>query len=222
MQPCRGNFITLEGGEGAGKSTQAALLCQHLRHIGMRVLLTREPGGSDFAERVRTLILDPATPAHSPLSEALLFSAARADHLETVIRPALHEGIWVICDRFADSTRAYQGAAGGLEDKTVLALEKIVVGNTTPDLTLILDLPVKLACARVALRVQSQDRDVKAGLDPYESRHLQFHERLRQGFLDIAAAASDRCIVIDGTDGVDTIARNIWDIVATRLMPENN
>ena len=132
-----GKFITFEGGEGAGKSTQVGLLAVRLRAAGIDVVMTREPGGSPFGERLRDLVLDPATPEHSALSEALLFFAARADHLETTIRPALAEGRWVICDRFSDSTRAYQGSAGAVAPEIIDALDQLVVAETQPDLTVI-------------------------------------------------------------------------------------
>ncbi len=138
-----GKFITFEGGEGSGKSTQARRLADRLRGEGLSVTLTREPGGSPFAEALRGLLLDANTPPHSPLSEALLFYAARADHLDKTIRPALSSGAWVICDRFSDSTLVYQGRAGGLPDHIFTALEKIVVAPTLPDLTFILDLPAE-------------------------------------------------------------------------------
>jgi len=219
----RGRFITFEGGEGAGKSTQAAALAQRLKADGKRICLTREPGGSDFAERVRQFILDPSIPAHTPLSEALLFFAARADHLATLIRPSLDNGIWVVCDRFTDSTRTYQGAAGGLPADTVAALDSIVVGDTAPDLTLVLDLPVDIAFARVAQRRQQPDgKNLPPQPDPFESRNAHFHERLRQGFLEIAAAAPERCVVIDASGDRETIARAIWKAVETKLLSGKN
>src|SRR5690606_18081710 len=144
----RGKFITFEGGEGAGKSTQAQLLAERLKARDIQVVLTREPGGSAFAEQVRELILGSNTADHGRLAEALLFSAARADHLERTIRPALEAGQWVICDRFADSTRVYQGVAGGLPKAIIEALERIVVDDTVPDLTIVLDLPATDGLAR--------------------------------------------------------------------------
>ncbi|KAB2847318.1 MAG: dTMP kinase, partial [Hyphomicrobiaceae bacterium] len=168
-----GRFVTLEGGEGSGKSTQARLLAKHLESLGISVVVTREPGGTPFADDVRALLLSGANRGVA-LAEALLFNAARADHLERVIRPALTAGRWVISDRFADSTRAYQGAADGLSAEVLGQLETIVIGQTRPDLTLILDIDVTMGLARAAAR---------AGADAFEARDRQFHERLRGGFL---------------------------------------
>ncbi len=177
----RGKFITFEGGEGSGKSTQARLLADRLRAAGSKVLQTREPGGSPFAEQVRALILDPATAAHSPLAQALLFSAARADHLAQTIRPALAAGSFVICDRFADSTRVYQGAAGGLDRATVDFLEGIVVGDAQPDLTLLLDIDPRIGLERARRRRIEVSGTTGGGIDSYEARELSFHEKLRSG-----------------------------------------
>ena len=205
-------FITFEGGEGSGKSTQTRLLAERLGVRGLDVLVTREPGGSPFAERVRALILDPATPPHSALSEALLFYAARADHLERTIRPALCAGRWVVCDRFSDSTRVYQGHAGTLDGKTLAALEAIAVGAAKPDLTVIVDIPVAEGLARASQRRTG-------AVDPYEARTLAFHEKLREGFLKIAAAEPGRCVLIDGSLPEDDVARRVWAAVETRLLP---
>ncbi|MGI9423463.1 MAG: dTMP kinase [Hyphomicrobiaceae bacterium] len=206
-----GRFITFEGGEGTGKSTQVDRLASRLEHHGISCLTTREPGGSAFAETIRHVVLDPATPPHPPLAEALLFSAARADHLSTVINPALAAGTWVICDRFADSTRAYQGTAGGLPAETLLTLETIVLGDTRPDLTIILDLPVDAAFARVMSR--ANDVAGNQAPDAFEQRDTDFHERLRRGFLDIAAAEPKRCRVIDAAPSADTIGETVWQTV---------
>ena len=149
----RARFITFEGGEGAGKSTQAERLAARLRARGIACLVTREPGGSPFAERVRDLLLDPSAAERAPLAEALLFYAARADHLVATIRPALAEGTWVLCDRFSDSTRAYQGAASGVDRELLSRLERMVIGPTRPDLTVILDLDPALGLARAAERL---------------------------------------------------------------------
>ncbi len=163
-----GKFITFEGGEGSGKSTQAHNLAGRLRAQGIEVVLTREPGGSPFAEALRTLILDPETPPHSALSEALLFYAARADHLDKTIRPALNAGAWVICDRFSDSTRVYQSEAGGLPGEVLDALEEIVVSPTVPDLTFILDLPAELGLG--ASREPTPQRPARAESSPMPTR----------------------------------------------------
>ncbi len=212
-------FITFEGGEGTGKSTQIRLLADALRAKGITCVETREPGGSPFAETIRNIILEPKTPQHGPLSEALLFSAARADHLEKTIRPALAAGNWVLCDRFADSTRAYQGAAGGLDLDVLLQLEDTVIQSTRPDLTVILDLDVAKAFERVAARRVEQ----AAASDPddaYESRQRDFHEALRKGFLDIANEEPARCVVVDAEPEQQTIAQNVWSLVQTKLLQE--
>ncbi len=213
----RGKFISFEGGEGTGKSTQARRLADYLIAAGREVLLTREPGGSPFAEAVRNLILDPATPEHAPLSEALLFYASRADHLEKVIRPALERGQWVICDRFSDSTRVYQGAVGGLEPAVIDDLERLVVAPTTPNLTFLLDLDPVIGLARAEQRRNADVGDPFGHADRYEGRKVAFHERLRSAFLQIARAEPARCIVIDAFRSTDEIATEITGHVDARL-----
>lgn len=212
----RGKFITFEGGEGSGKSTQLRRLADELRARGVHVATTREPGGSPFAERVRAFLFETGKPAGSALAEALLFNAARADHLETEIRPALALGRWVISDRFMDSTRAYQGAGGALSDAVIDQLESLVVGATRPDLTLILDLDPAIGLERARVRqVTTQPGVVER--DPFEARTLAFHQRLRDGFLAIAAREPQRCAVIDATQSVDAIASEVRRIVAQRV-----
>jgi len=207
----RGRLITLEGGEGAGKSTQARLLAEHLKSTGLDVVVTREPGGSALSEKIRELILDPATPAHSQLAEALLFSAARADHLDALIRPALDRGRWVICDRFSDSTRVYQGTVGGLSSELLGQLDAIVVGPTQPDLTILIDIDPVVGLARVASR-----RASAVPADRYEARSADYHQQLRDGFLAIARAEPMRCVVVDGFQSVDDLAREIRGHVDAR------
>jgi dTMP kinase len=213
-----GRFITFEGGEGSGKTTQARLLAEALHRGGIVPVLTREPGGSPFAEQVRNLILDPEIAPHSALAEALLFYAARADHIEKVIRPALVVGQWVISDRFSDSTRVYQVEAGGLPLDVFKAFELIVVKLTSPDLTFILDVPAEVGLARATTRrlaraIAGEDADT------FEKRDLDYHERLRQGFLEVAKADPHRCQVIDGTGTSEKIAADVWAIVQRRMLP---
>ena len=205
----RGRFITFEGGEGTGKSTQAALLAERLRAAGHQVALTREPGGSPGAEALRELLLGGESERWSPVSETLLMYAARADHLERTIRPALAAGAWVVCDRFLDSTRAYQGAAGGAPEALIRGLEAHVVGDSAPDLTLILDLPAGAGLERAFGRGM---------FDRFEGKGRAFHERLRQAFLDIAAAEAGRCRVIDASGSPETVAQAVWSAVEAQLM----
>lgn len=205
----RGRFITFEGGEGAGKSTQVKRLVARLAGQGRDVVSTREPGGSPGAESIRDLVLRGAADRWSSVTETLLMYAARRDHLERVIRPALDRGAWVICDRFADSTRAYQGAAGGADPRLITALETHVVEGTRPDLTLVFDLPPEVGLARAQARAGAEMR--------FESKGLAFHERLRDGFRAIAAAEPDRCATIDATADMDAVETAVWAVVAERL-----
>lgn len=212
-----GKFITFEGGEGSGKSTQARLLAETLRARGIDCVLTREPGGSPFAEAVRHMLLDPATPPHSALSEALLFYAARADHIAEVIRPALAQGRWVVSDRFSDSTRVYQGHAGRLDPRTIEALEAIVVAPTVPDLTFVIDVPADIGLARAAAR-RALTAPAGSQADTYESRNAAFHQRLREGFLAVAHADPQRCRVIGGEAPEPGVAAQVWAAVQSRLL----
>ncbi len=209
--PARGRFITLEGGEGAGKSVQARRLASRLRALGLTVVLTREPGGSPGAEALRDIILSGAATRFGPEGEALLFSAARIDHIDQTIAPALRRGDWVVCDRFADSTRAYQGAAGQVDPALLETLERVAVGSHTPDLTLVLDLPVSAGLGRAAARRGDGEAD------RFEREGLAFHETLRQAFLAIARAEPDRCAVIDAGAGEDQVAEQIWAVVTERF-----
>jgi dTMP kinase len=206
-------FITFEGGEGAGKSTQAEMLRKNLAAMGVKALLTREPGGSPRAEAIRAVLLSGKAKRFGPMGEALLFYVARDSHLELTIRPALARGTWVICDRFYDSTRAYQGAAGGVSISAMNALERIVVGATKPDLTLILDLPPEEGLRRVAARAGAEGQD----MDRFEAMSLIFHRNLRQEFLEIAEAEPWRCAVIDASRPPDKVAEDIWSVTAQRL-----
>lgn len=209
----KGRFITLEGGEGAGKSTQAKRLRDKLKKQGVRTLLTREPGGTPRAEAIREILLSGKAKELGPMGEAMLFYVARDSHLELSIRPALKRGVWVICDRFHDSTRAYQGAAGGVSISALDALERVVVGDTQPDLTLILDLPPEEGLKRAKERAETAGE----GADRFEEMSLRFHHNLRQEFLDIANAAPRRCVVIDAQGTPDEVASKIWIAVVQRL-----
>ncbi len=209
----RGRFITFEGGEGVGKSVQARRLEARLAALGPQVVLTREPGGSPGAEALREAILTGFAADFSPAGQALLFAAARVDHLEKTILPALARGAWVLSDRFADSTRAYQGAAGNLPPEFIASLERLTVGPTRPDLTLILDLPPAIGLKRAA------ERRRMGPADRFESEGLVFHETLRRAFLDIAAAEPGRCAVIDAGGSEDEVADAIWSAVMSRLDP---
>ena len=209
-----GCFITFEGGEGAGKSTQGARLRRRLEARGVSVLTTREPGGSPRAEAIRTFILSGAAKRSGAFAETLLFASARADHLDRTIAPALAKGAFVICDRFSDSTRVYQGEVGAVPRELVSALERVAVRGTRPDLTLILDVPAKLGLARA-----SQRREISGeAQDRYEEEGLAFHGRVRDAFLKIAAAEPDRCVVIDAAGPPDSVERLIWAEVEGRLL----
>jgi dTMP kinase len=210
----RGRFITLEGGDGVGKSVQAERLEERLAARGLVVVRTREPGGSPGAEALREAILSGFAGEFSPAGQALLFAAARIDHLDTTILPALAKGAWVVSDRFADSTRAYQGAAGNLPPEFISSLERLTVGANRPDLTLILDLDPEIGLKRAAKRRQG-----RAPADRFESEELPFHQTLRRAFLDIAAAEPWRCAVIDAHKSEDEVCAAIWSTVESRLHP---
>ena len=205
----RGRFITIEGGEGAGKSTQVALLAAALERSGIAALATREPGGSAGAEAIRRLLLEGEGARWDAREEALLLVAARRDHVNRLIMPALARGVWVVSDRFADSTIAYQGYGGGLAAADIAALHRFALGDFTPDLTLILDLPAAAGLARAAARSVAADRFER--LDP------SFHDRLREGFRAIAAAEPGRCVLIDASGAPDAVHRAVTGAVAQRL-----
>ena len=209
--PAQGRFITLEGGEGAGKSVQARRLAARLREAGLSVVLTREPGGSPGAEALREVILSGGAARYGAIGEAILFSAARIDHIDATIAPALGRGEWVVSDRFLDSTRAYQGAAGQLDPDLVATLERVAVGACRPDLTLVLDLPAAEGLARAAARRG------EAGADRFEGEGLAFHETLRRAFLAIVEAEPERCALIDARPGEGDVAAAIWAAVRARL-----
>jgi len=205
----RGRFITLEGGEGTGKSTLAAGLEEALGKRGIKVERTREPGGTPGAEMIRELLVNGPAERWTAMSEALLFFAARHDHVERRILPALAAGRWVISDRFFDSTTAYQGAAGGVDAQTLATLRQLVLGDFAPDLTLILDLDPEAGLARAGSRGTGEAR--------FESKGLAFHQRLRQGFLDIAKAEPERCVMIDASQPPETVLADALAAIETRL-----
>ena len=209
----RGRFITFEGGEGTGKSTQASLLAQRLRALGVGVVLTREPGGSPGAEIIRHVILSGAAKPFGPHAEAILFAAARDDHIRNTITPALTRGRWVISDRFTDSTRVYQGTVGSVDAKLIQGLERITVGDLKPDITFILDVPVDQGLTRASRR----RGEVQA--DRFEGESLEFHEKLRDAFRMLPLSEPNRCVLIDATDERTAVAEKIWKVVSDRLDP---
>jgi dTMP kinase len=204
-----GLFITFEGGEGAGKSSQVRLLAERFRAAGRAVVITREPGGSPGAEAIRSLILSSGT-GFAPTAEALLFAAARRDHVEKTIMPALSAGSVVISDRFADSTRAYQGAAGSVPRETIDALERIATAGRMPDATILIDLEPAVGLSRAALRRGASETD------RFESEGLAFHARVRDGFLAIAAANPKRVIIVDGAGDIPLVEAAIDRALAAR------
>ncbi len=210
----RGRFITFEGGEGSGKSTHASLLAERLRDLGLDVVLTREPGGSPGAEVIRHILLSGIAKPLGTETEAILFAAARDDHVRTVIRPALLEGKWVICDRFIDSTRAYQGMLGKVDMKLIRSLERVTVGAAMPDLTFFLDVPASVGLARATRRRGSEETD------RFEAESLEFHEDLRRAYRTLADDEPRRIQVIDGRPPREVVSGRIWEIVEHRLHPE--
>ena len=209
--PGRGRFVTFEGGEGAGKSTQIKMLAARLESEGMRVVLTREPGGSPGAEIMRHLVLSGMGKLLGAEAETLLFAAARDDHVRNVILPALSQGSWVLCDRFFDSTRAYQGSLGKVAPDVLNAMQRVTIGDLKPDLTLILDVPVEVGLKRAAAR-----RGAGAP-DRFEAEDIKFHKGLRDAFHKISADDPKRCVLIDATAGPDPVSLLVWDAVRERL-----
>ena len=210
----RGRFITFEGGEGSGKSTHAKRLAEKLKSLGLEVVVTREPGGSPGAEIIRHILLSGAAKPLGPETETILFAAARDDHVRQVIRPALLDGKWVICDRFIDSTRVYQGTLGKVDQKLIRGLERVTVGAAMPDLTFLLDVPANVGLARATRR--------RAGgaADRFEAETLEFHEDLRRAYRADAQEEPKRIVVIDGRPPRDIVADRIWTAVSERLHPE--
>jgi dTMP kinase len=211
--PDTGRFITFEGGEGSGKSTQAGILANRLARAGRKVFSTREPGGTPAAEEIREALLSGSVWQFGPFAEALMFAVARADHIEHAIGQALHEGKWVVCDRFLDSTRAYQGATAGVPRGLINALERLTTGGLLPDITFILDIPPEEGRGRAAER--------RSGTVPdrFENQELMLHERVRRAFLDIAEEEPDRCIVVDASQPEAMVAEDVWEAVLQRLSP---
>ncbi|MFT3999692.1 MAG: dTMP kinase [Rhizobium sp.] len=216
MADANGLFVSFEGGEGAGKSTQIRRLAERLRERGHDVLVTREPGGSPGAEAARHVLLSGAAETFGTRMEAILFAAARNDHVEEVIRPALARGTIVLCDRFMDSSRVYQGVTGNLESDYIEALQRIAVNGVVPDCTLILDIPAEVGLGRARRRASAV-----AAPDRFEKEEMQTHEKRREAFLDIAAWEPDRCHVIDAQRPEDDIAAEIAGIVDQRLRAAN-
>lgn len=209
-----GRFITFEGGEGSGKSTQIQLLSDRLNGLDHRTIVTREPGGSPGAEIVRHLLLSGMGKLLGADAETLLFAAARNDHVQQVIKPALDRGVWVLCDRFTDSTQVYQGKLGKVDPGLINALERITIGDLKPDLTLVLDVPVAVGLARAI------KRRGKVEPDRFEQENFEFHENLRDSFRQLAAENPERCVLINANADADAVAARIWDAVRERLFAQ--
>jgi dTMP kinase len=212
--PGRGRFISFEGGEGAGKSTQIKLLAERLTEAKLRTIVTREPGGSPGAEIIRHLVLSGMGKLLGAEAETLLFAAARDDHVHTVIEPALKQGIWVLCDRFSDSTRVYQGILGQVSPAILSAMQRVTIGDLKPDLTLILDVPVEVGLQRAAKRRGT------GTADRFEAEGIKFHQQLREAYQRIAAAEPQRCLLIEASAEPDIVAANIWSALHDRFLAE--
>jgi dTMP kinase len=208
----RGRFITFEGGEGSGKSTQIRTLAERLDAAKLRTLVTREPGGSPGAEIIRHLVLSGMGKLLGPDAETLLFAAARDDHVHTVIEPALKQGIWVLCDRFSDSTRVYQGRLGQVLPAVLNAMERVTIGDLKPDLTVILDIPVDIGMQRAAMRRGS------GAPDRFEAEDIRFHQQLRDAYRQIATDEPQRCVLIDANADAKTVADDVFMAVRDRLI----
>jgi dTMP kinase len=207
-----GRFITFEGGEGSGKSTQIKTLAERLNGAELRTIVTREPGGSPGAEIIRHLLLSGMGKLLGPETETLLFAAARDDHVHAVIEPALDQGIWVLCDRFFDSTRAYQGRLGKVDPKVLNAMQRVTIGDLKPDLTIILDVPVEIGMQRAAARRGD------GAPDRFEAEDVKFHEGLRDAYRQIAAAEPQRCVLIDANAAPGVVAARVWTAVRDRFL----
>jgi dTMP kinase len=207
----RGKFISFEGGEGSGKSTQIKLLAERLAAAKLRAIVTREPGGSPGAEIVRHLVLSGMGKLLGPDAETLLFAAARDDHVRTVIQPALSQGTWVLCDRFFDSTRAYQGRLGQVAPGVLNAMQRVTIGDLKPDLTIILDIPVEVGMQRAAARRG------KRAPDRFEAEDLKFHQDLREAYKQIAADEPQRCVLIDANTNAEAVSEQVWKALRDHL-----
>ena len=205
----RGKFISFEGGEGAGKSTQLTRLCARLTKAGLTVVQTREPGGTEGADAIRELLVTGPADRWDPISEVLLHYAARRDHVERVIKPALDRGDWVVSDRFADSTMAYQGYGYGLSLEVIKTVHFATLGKFHTDMTIVMDFAPADGLARARMRDPDPSR--------YERFDLAFHERLREGFLEIAKSAPERCVVVDAGGPVDQVAEDVWGMIVSRI-----
>jgi dTMP kinase len=207
----RGRFITFEGGEGSGKSTQIRILADRLNAANLRAITTREPGGSPGAEIIRHVLLSGLGKTLGPEAESLLFAAARDDHVHEVIKPALEQGIWVVCDRFTDSTRVYQGELGKVDPKLIRAMERVTIGDLKPDLTIILDVPVAVGLER------ARQRRGAAAPDRFEGEDVAFHEKLRAAYRRIAEDDPQRCALVDADADPDTVAARVWTALRDHL-----
>lgn len=207
----RGKFISFEGGEGSGKSTQIKKLAERLDAAKLRAIVTREPGGSPGAEIIRHLVLSGMGKLLGPEAETLLFAAARDDHVRTVIQPALSQGLWVLCDRFSDSTRVYQGRLGRVSPDVLNAMQRVTIGDLKPDLTIILDIPVEVGLQRASIRRGS-------GVpDRFEAENIKFHQDLRDAYRQIAGEDPQRCALIDADADTDTVAARVWTALRNHL-----
>jgi dTMP kinase len=212
----RGRFITFEGGEGSGKSTQIKILADRLHTAKLRTIVTREPGGSPGAEIIRHLVLSGMGKLLGSDAETLLFAAARDDHVRTVILPALNQGTWVLCDRFFDSTRAYQGRLAHVPEGLLRAMQRVTIGDLKPDLTIILDIPVEIGMQRAAARRG------QGAPDRFEAESVQFHQELREAYRQIAEEEPQRCVLIDASAAPDEVAAKIWTALRDHLFAMAN
>lgn len=215
----RGVFISLEGGEGTGKSTQIDMLRQAFAAANIDVITTREPGGTPQAEKIRNILVQRDTGKLDPLTEVLLLFAGRREHAVNKIVPALDAGTWVITDRFADSTRAMQGAGMGVDMNLIEQIYDVTLGDLAPDLTFIFDIDPVVGLGRSTKRLQNTADQHLAAEDRYEKMELAFHQRLRQGFLDVARKNPDRCVIIDASQDIDTIHSQLVDVIEQRFAP---